>query len=474
MAAWTQRWKGESPYIGGPALRTTRLRIGHQWRGSPDSDPVAERLVEDSRQRLRSRLTRREGLTHGIIAAAFLGVAIPLAAFAPTDRHPGLLIQVLLVIAFAVALRVDFEVGAGVAVPTELVLVPMLFTMPAGRVPLAVAAATLLAHVPDLVGRERQPPRLVVTVANASYSLAPALVFLLWSEPAPVVRQWPVVAVALAAQFAFDGIVSTVREWFALRVHPLVLLRPLMWAFGIDALLAPIGLLAAVAAQDAVWALFLPVPLLVLIGVFARERAGRLDQALELSSAYRGTALLLGDLVEADNAYTGAHSRKVVALVSSVCRAMGLDARSVQLAEFTALLHDIGKIRIPASIIDKPEPLSPEEAAIIQAHTLEGERLLRSVGGLLAEVGALVRGCHERWDGRGYPDGRAGDEIPLISRIVCCCDAYDAMCSDRSYRSALSTHGARVELISCRGAQFDPTVVDALLQVLGPPEQPAA
>ncbi|HEV7134803.1 MAG TPA: HD-GYP domain-containing protein [Gaiellaceae bacterium] len=474
MAAWTQRWKGESPYIGGPALRTTRLRLARRWHGAPDSDLVAEQLVEDSRQRVRSPLTRREGLTHGLLAAAFLGVAIPLAAFAPTDRHPTLLIQALLVVAFAVALRVDFEVGAGVAVPTELVLVPMLFTMPVGRVPLAVAAATLLAQVPDLVGRERQPPRLVITVANASYSLAPALVFLFWSEPGPVVRQWPVVAAALAAQFAFDGVVSTVREWFALRVHPVVLVRPLLWTFGIDALLAPIGLLGAVAARDVVWALFLPVPLLALIGVFSRERAGRLDQALELSSAYRGTALLLGDLVEADNPYTGMHSRKVVGLVGSVCRTMGLDARSVQLAEFTALLHDIGKIRIPAAIIDKQEPLSADEAAIMRAHTLEGERLLRSVGGLLAEVGALVRGCHERWDGRGYPDGLAGDAIPLISRIVCCCDAYDAMCSDRSYRSALSMHAARVELISCRGSQFDPAVVDALLQVLGPPQQVAA
>jgi len=469
MAAWTQRLKSTSPHTGGTSLWIARLRVVGRRRGGPrESDPMAERLVEDSRLRVRSPLTRREGLTHGLLAAAFLGVAIPLAALAPTHRHPSALLQLLLVLALAVVLRVDFEVGAGVAVPTELVLVPMLFTMPAGRVPLAVAAATLLAQVPDLLGRERQPQRLVVTVANASYSLAPALVFVLWGEPAPVVGQWPVLAVALVAQFAFDGLVSTAREWFALRVHPFVLIRPLLWVFAVDALLAPVGLLAAVAAQQAIWALFLPVPLLALIAIFASERTGRLDQALELSSAYRGTALLLGDLVEADDPYTGAHSRQVVALVSSVCRRIGLDARSVQLAEFTALLHDIGKITIPAEIIDKPEALSPEESELMQKHTLEGERLLRSVGGLLAEVGALVHSCHERWDGHGYPDRLAGDAIPLISRIVCCCDAYDAMCSDRAYRPALSAREARVELISGRGAQFDPTVVDALLHVLGP------
>ena len=466
MAAWLQRRKSPPPDGGGVVPRSARLRLA----GEPacEGDRGAEQSVEDPRLGVRSTRTRRAGVTHGSLVAIFLVAAVALALLVPTHRHPSAFVQILLVLAFAVALHVDVEVGAGVAVPTELVLIPMLFTMPAARVPLAVAAATLVAQIPERLLRRRPSQRFVVSIGNASWSLAPAVVFILWGEPGPALRHWPVAAVALAAQLAACAVVSTAREWLALRVHPFVLVRPLLWVCGVDALLAPVGLVAAVAAEQTLWALFLPLPLLALVAVFAHERSDRLDETLELFDAYRGTAFLLGDLVEADDPPVGAHSRQVAALVTSVCRAMGLDARSVQLAEFAALLHDIGTRAIPASIIEKPGALSPEEVAIMQTHTIEGERLLRPVGGLVAEVGEIVHSCHERWDGRGYPEGLAGEQIPLVARIVCCCDAYDAMCSDRPYRRALSAREARIELISCRGAQFDPAVVDALLYALGP------
>ena len=429
---------------------------------------MTEELVEASRARKASRLNRRERRTHSALAVLFLAVAVPLAVFAPTHRHPSVAVSALLVLAFAVACRIDFEVGSGVAIPTELVFVPMLYTLPAGRIPLAVAAGTVLAQLPDYLRGQTSPRRLAVTVGNASYSLGPAILFVALSEPAPVPGKFWVFVLALAVQFGGDAAISTAREWFALRVPPAVLVRPLLWAFGVDALLAPVGLAAAVAASVTEWALFLPLPLLGLVKVFSREHGDRLDKALELSAAYRGTALLLGDLVEADDPYTGSHSRQVVALVSAVSQQMDLDARSVQLAEFTALLHDIGKIKIPAAIVQKPAALTDEERAIMNTHTIEGERMLKPVGGLLAEVGSLVRSSHERWDGGGYPDGLAGEAIPLVSRIVCCCDAFDAMRSDRPYRTALTASQALAELEAGRGGQFDPAVVDALLEVLGP------
>ena len=124
-------------------------------------------------------------------------------------------------------------------------------------------------------------------------------------------------------------------------------------------------------------------------------------------------------------------------------------------------------MHIPKAIIRKPGPLTPEERAVIERHTIEGERMLNRVGGLLADVGALVRSCHERWDGGGYPDGLAGADIPLVARIVCACDAFSAMTTDRSYRAAM-THGAAVaELRRCSGTQFDPAVVDGLVAVAG-------
>jgi HD-GYP domain-containing protein (c-di-GMP phosphodiesterase class II) len=205
-----------------------------------------------------------------------------------------------------------------------------------------------------------------------------------------------------------------------------------------------------------------------LLAVFARERERRIDHALELGHAYRGTAFLLGDVVEADDAYTGSHSRDVVQLSVGVARVLELSARDLRHTEFAALLHDVGKIRIPNEIISKPGPLTPEERAVIETHTVEGERLLAKVGGLLGEVGHIVRSCHERYDGRGYPDGLAGEEIPIVARIVSCCDAFHAMTTDRPYRAALPLEDALAELRRGSGTQFDPNVVTALLSVVDP------
>src|SRR5581483_5335527 len=127
---------------------------------------------------------------------------------------------------------------------------------------------------------------------------------------------------------------------------------------------------------------------------------------------------------------------------------------------------DVGKIRIPATIINKAGPLDPQEREVIETHTIEGEAMLTKVGGLLGEIGHLVRSCHERWDGCGYPDGLAGEAIPLIARIVCCTDAYSAMTTDRPYRKARGAAEALAELRQCAGTHFDPQVVEAVAAVV--------
>ena len=182
---------------------------------------------------------------------------------------------------------------------------------------------------------------------------------------------------------------------------------------------------------------------------------------------------MLGDVVEADDAYTGSHSRDVVTLVLGVADALGIEAHDRRDAELTALLHDVGKIRIPSEIIGKAGPLTPDERAIVETHTLVGEEMLDRVGGLLGEVGRLVRSCHERWDGNGYPDGLRGGEIPLVARIVCGCDAFSAMTTDRPYRRALLLEEALAELHAQAGRQFDPVVVEALATIAGRLERPA-
>jgi HD-GYP domain-containing protein (c-di-GMP phosphodiesterase class II) len=155
----------------------------------------------------------------------------------------------------------------------------------------------------------------------------------------------------------------------------------------------------------------------------------------------------------------------VVELVIAVAPRMGLDEDQQRNLEFAALLHDVGKIAIPNEIINKPGPLDDEERAIINTHTIEGEKMLENVGGVLAEVGRIVRSCHERYDGLGYPDALAGSAIPVEARIVACCDAFNAMTTDRPYRAALPLAEALGELRAHRGTQFDPAVVDALLDI---------
>jgi HD-GYP domain-containing protein (c-di-GMP phosphodiesterase class II) len=238
-------------------------------------------------------------------------------------------------------------------------------------------------------------------------------------------------------------------------------------AWAIDATLAPVGLAVALAAEETPYAVVLALPLAGLLGVLSRERSARVDSVLELSAAYRGTAFLLGDVVEADDAYTGFHSRDVVELCVAVADELSLDDALRRDTELVALLHDVGKIRIPGEIVNKPGPLDEDEWELMQTHTIEGERLLQQVGGLLARVGGVVRSCHERWDGTGYPDGLAGEQIPLVARIVMCCDAFSAMTTSRSYRPALPLEDAVAELRRCAGSHFDPVVVDALLRVVG-------
>jgi putative nucleotidyltransferase with HDIG domain len=214
------------------------------------------------------------------------------------------------------------------------------------------------------------------------------------------------------------------------------------------------------------------LPLGGLLAVFAAERGARVRQALELSRAYRGTTLLLSDVLDADDEYTGFHSRSVVSLSIAVADQLGLSSAERRNVEFGALLHDVGKIAVPKEIINKPGKLTEEEWLIVKTHTIEGQRMLDQVGGLLSEVGRIVRSSHEKWDGSGYPDGLAGEEIPVGAAIVSCCDAFNAMTTDRPYRAAVSLEEALAEVRSCAGSQFSPAVADALVRVLA--EDPVA
>jgi HD-GYP domain-containing protein (c-di-GMP phosphodiesterase class II) len=184
-----------------------------------------------------------------------------------------------------------------------------------------------------------------------------------------------------------------------------------------------------------------------------------------LERTFVTTVEALANALEANDEYTSTHARWISDLSLRVGRELGLGDAALKRLELGALLHDIGKIGVPGTILSKPGRLSSTERAVIEMHPVLGEKIIAPID-RLQEVRLIVRHCHERWDGRGYPDGLAGEDIPLEARIIFVCDAYHAMTTDRPYRRKLSHPEAVRRLREGAGSQFDPTVVDLCLDVL--------
>ena len=180
---------------------------------------------------------------------------------------------------------------------------------------------------------------------------------------------------------------------------------------------------------------------------------------------YRETLASLSNALEAKDAVTSQHTEEVVRLAVGAAAELELDLEAVRSVELGAVLHDIGKVRVPESILNKPGPLTDEEWAVMKTHPEIGEHILGPIQSL-HRILPIVRHHHERWDGTGYPDGLSGRGIPLGARIVAVCDAYRAMTENRPYRAALSTSEARDELEAGAGTQFDEDCVEALFQAL--------
>ena len=180
---------------------------------------------------------------------------------------------------------------------------------------------------------------------------------------------------------------------------------------------------------------------------------------------YREVVAALASTLQERDRYTGDHSESVVAIAARVGEAMGMDPDSVAKLRTAALLHDIGKVGVPDEILHKEGPLDEQEWEVMRQHPVIGERILRAIPGL-GGVARIVRHEHERWDGKGYPDGLSGEDIPLGARIILACDTYHAITSDRPYRAAMSHVEAVAELTRNAGTQFDVKVIEALVGYL--------
>jgi putative nucleotidyltransferase with HDIG domain len=437
---------------------------------------VHQPTLEDQRQiaatlrRPGERMTRREAIAEAVLVTGFVAALAALWVAAPpgdVDVVPTLLCVGVL----AYATRVRFDTPFGFTAPTQLAFIPLLFTVPLPLVPIAAVVALATAPLIELARGRLQPARVVLAAGNGWWAIGPVSVFVI-SGTQPL-RAGPVLLLAaLAAQFAIDFLISGLRFRYTEGASFASQLRE-AWVWGVDAALSGVGLVVARQMPGSPADVLALVPLLALFTMFSRERRQRLEAVLELGNAYRGTALVLGDVVEADDGYTGQHCKSVVGLALDVADRLELTDEQRRNLEFGALLHDVGKIAIPKEIINKPGTLTPEEWTVIKTHTLEGQRMLERVGGFMRDVGLIVRSHHERWDGGGYPDGLRGEAIPLEARIVACCDTWNAMRTDRTYRKALPYETAMAELRRASGTQLDPTIVETLVELVAAEEQAA-
>jgi putative nucleotidyltransferase with HDIG domain len=193
---------------------------------------------------------------------------------------------------------------------------------------------------------------------------------------------------------------------------------------------------------------------------FKQERA----RSQELQLSYMATVRALSNAVEARDAYTGKHAERVTAYGMEIARAMALALADKPEIEFGFLLHDIGKVAIPDAILYKPSALTEKERALMAQHPLIGAQIVRGIE-FLGAATQVVRSHHERWDGRGYPDGLAGEEIPLAARVFAVADVLDALTTDRPYRPASDLVVARRVIVAETGKQFDPQVIEGFRSI---------
>jgi HD-GYP domain-containing protein (c-di-GMP phosphodiesterase class II) len=404
----------------------------------------------------------RERFVTTLSALTFLATAIAIAVLVPDERHVDPLLTVALVAGFALILQVRFEFGGYFGSPEQLAIVPLMLLGPLPYVPLLVAAAGILTLFPDFVRGTWHRERWVNSFADSWPCIGPVVVLALLA-PGPLdASHLEVYLLAAVAQFGTDLTWGLIRNHLLDRLPIREGLRGFAGTARVDAVFIPIAFIISLAAVEEPLYLLAAVPLVWLLQLFSIDRRERYTKALELQRAYRGTVMLLSDVIESEDRYTAEHSRSVVELVNAVADQLGVPDQDRQELEFAAMLHDVGKIAIPKEILNKPAALTDSEFEVIKTHTIEGQFMLDRVGGLLGRVGEIVRSCHERWDGTGYPDGLAGNEIPYASRIVFCCDAYNAMTTNRVYRGAMTDEEAIAELKVNSGTQFDPAVVDAV------------
>jgi diguanylate cyclase (GGDEF)-like protein len=369
---------GENGTSAPPSLR------GYTVATAQRSKPADEDLVAASRLRVGEPLEGRDLWTSTILGVLFLATAAIIVAVLPWRTSVSVPVALLLVVGYAVVSRVEFEIGPGSAIPTQVLFVPMLFALPAPAVPLCVACAYLLGAAPDYAAGRIHIQRAWVLLSSSWYSVGPALVFAFAGVQSPRWRDWPVYVIALAAQFAFDLGSSSAREWFAFGTPVKSLLPFVAWAYAVDSLLAPLGLLAVFTTVEL--GFLLTLPLIGLLALLARDRRARIDQALAFSRAYRGASQ------EArKDPLTGLGNRLAWHEASAVADA----GRGASAEPVSVIILDLNQLKLANDTRGHQfgDDMLRTIAALVKAHVRERDVVAR-IGG--DEFGVLMLGCDEK------------------------------------------------------------------------------
>jgi diguanylate cyclase (GGDEF)-like protein len=386
---------------------------------SPGESPAAtsvlvdEELVEEARMRRPMRPSGRDLATSALLGGGFLAAAVAMAVLLPWDRPLSLAALAVLVAAYAILSRVEFEVGPGWAVPTQLVFVPMLFVLPVPLVPLCVAGGYLLGALPDYSNRRVHPARSLVLLSSSWYAVGPAIVFSLFRTETPTWRHVPIYLVALAAQFALDAASSSVRERTAFGHSPRALLPSFAWLWAIDSFLAAIGLAAALNGTAGV---LVVLPVVGLLSFMARDRRARIDRAVTVGQAYRGAV----DEAHSDDLTGIGNRRKLLS---------DLERVSAEAANESALIiYDLNGFKHYNDTFGHPA----------------GDALLRRLAGKLAAAADTGYGTAYRL---------GGDEFAVLAAPPA--DAVEDLL-DATVR-ALAEEGEGFSISACFGAVFIPS-----------------
>lgn len=383
------------------------------------------------------------------------------------------LLAFVLVAAFSQSVALDSTVGSAKPIKSSIAYLPLLALTVLFPAPAVIIATAGMSAVSELLFRDRVWHRAVFNVSQTALSFGIAAV--VFQAAATALGVTPVEGdhFNLAASFfPFYGAAIAFFTLNLLFVSTAVAIRQeerissvFLQASGrgggnlvYDLLASPLALFAGYLY----WQLGVGGLLAIVLPLLLVRHS--YHSAIQLQKVNRDLLRVLVKAIETRDPYTSGHSMRVSTLARLIAEDYGLRAGVVSDVETAALLHDIGKIdALYAPIISKAASLTDQERDVIRTHATKGADLLQSLTSLGKAIVEGVRHHHERYDGAGYPDGMLGKNIPIAARIIMLCDSIDAMLSDRPYRRALPVHEVRKELLRCSGTQFDPDIVQAIL-----------